>query len=66
LKNTLITAQASFYKKWEFPCADSAVLTVFERLTNIDFQGGIPTFKYETKTRQITVKGDTPRKIANA
>jgi len=64
LKNTPITAQALFYKKWEFPCADSAVLTVFETLKNIDFQGGIPTFKYETKMRQMTVKGDSQRKIA--
>jgi len=31
--------------------ADSAVLTVFETSKNIDFQGGIPTFKYKTKMR---------------
>jgi len=36
----------------KIPLADSTVLTVFETLKNIDFQGGIPTFKNETKTRQ--------------
>jgi len=41
--------------------ADSTVLTVLETLTNIDFQVGIPTFKNETKTRQLIILGYFPR-----
>jgi len=33
----------------------STVLTVFETLKIIDFQGGIPTPKNETKTRQVVL-----------
>jgi len=39
----------------------SAVLTVFETLKNIDFQVGIPTFKNETKTRQLVLMGVFPK-----